>query len=371
MRTASVCLISCLLLGVAGCLPDGHWKERGPTRPAELDDGWSIASPESVGLDVEVLRHIHDELLREDANFGTLGFLVVKNDQLVFETYVQDAADRDRLHHLQSMTKSVTSLAFGMAHDDGTFPDLDAPIQDFLPAAQLAGLDPRVKRITLEQLLTMRSGIDTDNDTYFVELLVDRPKNPLRYILSKGLFAEPGKRFRYRDADPQILAYVMEAALGERERAFVNERLLDPLGITEFYWEAMPDGATIGGTSLYLKPRDVARLGQLALECVKGTSDLISEEYCLDAVTTHVPPGQTLGKRLRRGYGYYFWTLPDYDAFAAWGHGGQFFLVVPDQDLVLVQVALPDTDYLNGGWLEDFVELTRPLFCPTCPAVAP
>jgi CubicO group peptidase (beta-lactamase class C family) len=349
------------------CLPDGHWKQRGPAVPANLADGWEIATPASVGLDEAALATIHEELLREDRNFGTLGFLVVKNGKLVFETYVQTAEDRDRVHHIQSATKSVTALVLGIARQDGLFPDLDAPIADFLPATVFEGLDPRKRAITLNHLLTMRSGISFANDVYAVEMLVDRPADPLRYILAKPLYASPGQEFRYRDADPQLLSYVVQHVTSRTEQALAHERLLAPLGITGYRWDSMPGGATTGGFGLYLHPRDFARIGKLMLDCFRGRSAIVPGHWCAEATAERIPPEKARApdapvRAVRRGYGYYFWTLPDYRAFAAWGHGGQFLLMVPEAELVLVQVALPDTDYLHGGWLEDFVELTAPLF---------
>jgi CubicO group peptidase (beta-lactamase class C family) len=93
-----------------------------------------------------------------------------------------------------------------------------------------------------------------------------------------------------------------------------------------------------------------------------GGAQLVSTEWCTLATTPRVdvpdsPP------ELPEQYGYYFWITSTPPAYALWGHGGQFVLVVPDKRLVLVQVALPDTSSdLHGGDLEDFVALTRPLW---------
>ena len=370
VRCGSLALTAAFL---GGCLPDGHWKARHSTQPEQLDDGWKTATPESVGLDPTVLASIHADLLREDRHFGTLGFLVVKSSKLVFETYLQTPEDRERAHHIQSVTKSVTSMVFGIARKDGLFPDLDAPISAFLPASVFEGLDPRKRGITLDHLLTMRSGIAFSNDVFFVEMLVDRPADPLRYILEKPLYATPGEQYRYRDADPMLLSYVLQYATGMPESEFAGRRLLAPLGIGDYHWEAAPDGATLGGVGLRLRPRELAKIGQLMLECVQGSNQIVESAWCAEAIKQRIPPERARApdapiRAVPRGYGYYFWTLPDHNALAAWGHGGQYILVVPAHDLVLIQIAMPDSDYLHGGWLEDFVELTEALFCPGCSA---
>jgi CubicO group peptidase (beta-lactamase class C family) len=352
-----------LVLAIAGataCLPDADWKRRGETRPEDLDDGWEAASPESVGLEEGALEQIHEQLLREDAHLGALAFLVVKDGYLVFETYLRSDADRDHVHAIQSVTKSVTSMAFGIARSHGAFPSLDEPLEHILPEPFFDRHDDK-RRITLEHLLTMRSGIDIDNDHFAVELLTDRPDDPLGYILDKPLFATPGEQFDYRDADPQLLGYALQHETRQREEDFVREHLFEPLGIEDYSWEAAPDGTTLAPFGLHLRPRDLAKLGQLLLEsCGYGDGSVLPVEWCLEATRSHISPDEA-GQGEPRGYGYYFWTLPEHDAFAAWGHGGQFILVAPAHDLVLVQVALPDAE-LHGSELMDFVQLTAPLY---------
>jgi CubicO group peptidase (beta-lactamase class C family) len=355
MRAVALALVA--LAGLAcGCHGlDEPYKFRHTTVPEALDDGWPIASPEDVGLDPTILADIHDQLLREDRYFATLGFLVAKDGKLVFETYLRDPADRDHVQHLQSGTKSVTSLVFGMARDRGLVPDLDATLCSIVAPA-CDGLDPRKRDITLRHLLTMRSGLDFSNDVFSMELWVGRPSDPLRYILEKPLFAAPGEVFDYRDADPQLIAYALERLAGRRERDLAREWLFEPLGIRDVYWDVGTGGVTMAPHGLHLRPRDFAKLGQLALDggAWKGNR-LVSGDW-IAASTGR----QTESNLEDFGYGYYWWTVPEFGGFSAWGHGGQFALSIPSKRLLLVQVARPDGE-LHGSALADFVELVRPL----------
>jgi CubicO group peptidase (beta-lactamase class C family) len=342
-----------LALGLAGCVFDGTDKHDFGTTPAALDDGWEIATPEDVGLSRAALDDIHHELLREDRWFGSLGMLVIKDDKLVFETYLRTPADRDHVHHLQSATKSFTSVLFGIARDGGAISSLELTVGELFPD-ELANVDPRTPSITLDELLTMRSGIKFDNSDFSVEMWVDKPKNPLNYILSKPLYANPGEKFYYRDADPQTVGYALWRLTGETENALALDKLFPVLGIHDYYWEHGPDGVSLAAHGLHLRPRDFAKLGELVLE--RGTfrgERVVSEEW-LDLATTEQTPSDVAGY----GYGYYFWIVPNVGV-AAWGHGGQFVLVVPQKNMVLVHVALPDTSV--GPKLSDFVELVRPL----------
>jgi CubicO group peptidase (beta-lactamase class C family) len=353
-------LAGALTCTASACLPSGRFKRRGPVVPEPLDDGWSIATPRSVGLHDADLEQIHEELLREDRQRGALGLLVVKDGKLVWETYLHDGRDRDRYHHIQSMTKSITSLAFSMARDVGHFPRLDLTLRDLIPEA-LTGKARDKGDITLEQLLTMRSGVAFDNRDFSLEMWVDKPARPLHHILSKPKYAEPGERFYYRDADPQIIGYLLQKELGERESAWTAKKLFEPLGIREYYWEEGPD-VSLAAHGLHMKPRDLAKIGQLLLDegAFRG-EQLVSRAWCELAVQPWVPAGDAGTGRERLAYGYYFWVDPARRFYAAWGHGGQHILVCPDQRLVLVKIALPDTDDLAGGTLDEFIDLIEPL----------
>jgi CubicO group peptidase (beta-lactamase class C family) len=344
----------------AGCLLDEDFKHRGPTQPEPLNDGWAIATPESVGLDPQALAAIHDELLRPERFVGTLAFLVVKDNQLVFETYLRRLSDRDHVHHLQSTTKSVTSVMFGIGRNQGWMPALDTTLCSIL-ADQCVGLEPRKQTITLEHLLTMRSGLDFNNTDFSVEMWVDKPAHPIRHILDKRLFADPGAVFNYRDADPQLVGYAMQALAGRNEESLAREFLFSPLGITDYYWDYGAQGETMAAHGLHLRPRDLAKFGQLVLDGgVWNGTRVVSQEWLDLATTTKVQ--DTDHERL--GYGYYWWTVPEAPGFSTWGHGGQYAFVIPGKRMVLVMVSYPDTsvDYMHGGMLEQFIDLTKPLW---------
>jgi CubicO group peptidase (beta-lactamase class C family) len=358
-QTVLVATLVALLTSASGCWLDEPYKHRGPTAPEDLGDGWVIGTPEGVGLNPAALAAIHDEILREDRHFGILGLLVIKDGQLVFETYTRSPADRDRIHAIQSATKSVTSLVLGAARDRGTVPPLDTTLCSIV-ADKCAGIEPAKLKITLEHLLTMRSGIAFDNDDFSLEIMVDRPADPLRHILDKPMYAAPGERYYYRDADPQLVSYALQRLHGRTLERLAVEYLFTPLDITDYFWDAVPDGASTGPFALHLRPRDFAKLGQLMLD--RGQWDgaqVLSAEWCDLATTAWVDtPDDPFD------YGYYFWVATTPPSYAFFGHGGQFVLVVPTKHLVLVQVALPDTsgDDLHGGMLDAFVALTRPLW---------
>jgi Beta-lactamase class C and other penicillin binding proteins len=358
MRRPYLWIMVAALLG--GCLLDEDFKHNGPTQPEQLADGWEIATPESVGLDPQSLAAIHQELLRPDRFVGALGFLVVKDGKLVFETYLRGLADRDHVHHLQSTTKSVTSVLFGIGRDQGWIPALDTTLCSIL-ADKCLGLDPRKLNITLEHLLTMRSGLQFSNDWFSVEMWVDKPADPIRYILDKPLYADPGSVYNYRDADPQLVGYAMQRLSGRNEESLAREYLFAPLGIVDWYWDHGAQGESMAAHGLHLRPRDLAKFGQLMLDggAWHGTPVVSAAWHDVSVARQVQPVGQP-----RLGYGYYWWTVDEAAGYSTWGHGGQYAFVIPGLRLVLVMVSMPDTDpgAIHGGELEEFVDLTRPLW---------
>lgn len=341
-----------------GCWFDGELKHDTGVAPEELDDGWDLDRPENVGLSSAVLDDIHRELLREDRFRGVLSFLVVKDGRLVFETYLRRREDQRHFNHIQSVTKTVTSLLFGIAVDRGDVPPLETRVGEMFDE-ESRGLGADKRGITLEHLLTMTSGLTFDNEVFSVEMWVERPENPIRHILAKPLYAQPGEQFYYRDADPQLVGYAMERFTGQTERELAEATLFRALGIENYYWDSGPDGVQMAAHGLHLMPRDLAKLGQLVLDRgVWQGERVVSEQWLNEATSAHV-----LSEVTYRGnpvpYGYYWWIVPDV-GFAMWGHGGQFVVIVPEANLVLVQTAFPDSD-LPGSALPDFLELVRPL----------
>jgi CubicO group peptidase (beta-lactamase class C family) len=357
-HTVSAVALS-LSLVTAGCFFDGKLKHDTGVVPEDIGDGWEIATPESVGLSPKVLDGIHEELLREDRYRSALSFMVVKDGKLVWETYLRSRSDQRRAAPIQSATKSVTSLVFGVALDRSDVASVEVRLGEIFPD-ELAGLDHRKADITFDDLLTMRSGLDFHNDDFYADHLDDEPSDRVRYMLEKPLFAAPGKTYDYRDIDPQLVSDALTRLTGSTEREIAEETLFSALGIHDFYWEPWPDGVTLGAAGLLLIPRDLAKLGQMVLDggLWKGER-VLSEAWLLQSTREHVETGEKNPFGGVFGYGYYWWVVPGV-GFAAHGHGGQVVLVVPARDLVLVETAYPYSS-VGDDDLAAFLDLVRPL----------
>ncbi len=362
MKTVRALVVDLLLLLVlwmcSSCLPDEPFKIPGDTSPQRLNDGWDIARPESVNISPAVLGEVYSRLLSEDGFYNAKSLLIVKDGKLVFEANVRSPQDRDRFTHIVSATKSITSLVYGIVASEGYLTSLDRTLYSIMP--EKFPSDERKRAITVRHLLTMTSGLLIDNDDFSVELFVDRPADPVVHFLDKPLYANPGERFYYRDVDPHLLSYAIQRLSGKTVEQWARERLFSPLGIWDYYWESDHTGVTAGAFALHLRPRDMAKLGQMVLDHGrwKGTQVVDSNWVVLSTQTQVVsdsPPPRVYQ------YGFYWWIIPDSDAFTALGHGGSFIYVAPSKGMVIVMTSMPDAGDEAGTSLPEFEALISPL----------
>ena len=361
-------LTGILIVGVAltflwflnGCVSDAPFKFKSSTVPEKLNDGWEVASPKEVSMSQEALDRVYAAFVSEDRYFNAKSLLVVKDGKLVFEAYCRSLKDRDRYGHVQSATKSVTSLVFGIVQSEGYVDSLDQRLYEIMP--EKFPPDAKKRSITFRHLLTMTSGLRFDNDVFSVEIYADKPSDPVKYILKKPLYAAPGEKFYYRDCDPHLLSYVIRRLTGKTEEQWAKERLFDPLGITEYYWDSDHTGTTMGAYGLHLRPRDMAKIGQMVLDHGRWEGEQIVDSAWVSISTQMQLETDHKTEPYVYHYGYYWWILPRWQAFTAWGQGGNFIFVVPQKKMVIVMTSTPDTDdAVVGTTLDKFEELIRPV----------
>jgi CubicO group peptidase (beta-lactamase class C family) len=350
-------LALCLL--VLACVPDGRLKHPGTAVPAQLFDGWVVATPAEAGIAPESLDLAYAAVTDENRYLNAISLLVARHGKLVFETYVRSEADRDRRHPIQSATKCITSLALGVAMKHGLPPNVDTTIYNFFP--DKFDTVARKRAITLRHLLTMRSGLDFANERFALEVFTGRAKDELAHILGKPLFADPGAEYVYRDCDPHLVSCAIQHATGRTTEDLMRENVFTPLGITDLYWEKTREGYSHGPTSLHLLPRDMARIGQLVLQRGAWQGQQLIDSAWIDTSTapqTMLPPEYPPDSV---GYGYYWWLLPTLGGFSAVGHGGQFIFVVPEEELVIAMTSYSYAGEAAGTGIEEFVELVGPI----------
>jgi CubicO group peptidase (beta-lactamase class C family) len=216
--------------------------------------------------------------------------------------------------------------------------------------------------ITLQHLLTMRSGLSFDNDKFSVEIIADKPDDPIKYILKKPMYAAPGERFYYRDCDPHLISHAIWRLTGKTLEQWAKEWLFDPMGIADYYWVSDHKGTTTGAFGLWLKPRDMAKIGQMVLDHGqwKGVK-IVDSSWVAISTQKHVETEDHTEPHIYH-YGYYWWIIPRWHAFAAWGTGGNYIFIMPSKEMIIVMTSMSDVDSdLFDQNLQSFEELITPL----------
>lgn len=320
--SASLCL---------GCLGDPALKlPYDDYTPEDIDDGWEISDPQTEGLDPGEIAEVYHRFYSESLYPAIHSLLVVRNGRLVAEAYCRDRAEREMFHSLQSATKSITSLLTGIAIDRGLIESVDQRVYDFIP--EYFDGDVRKRDITIHNVLTMETGLDFNDDVH-TEKLFNSQGSSLEFVLHRPLVFLPGTDWYYGDGNPQLISGIIRKVSGMSLEEFAVENLFGPLGITHYQWETHADGLTFGAFGLWLKPRDMARIGQLMLQngVWKGER-IVSSEWI--AVSTRQ-------QTTHHVYGYYWYPWEAVGAYYAQGHGGQLIYVVPDKQIVVVITADP------------------------------
>ncbi|HKZ26164.1 MAG TPA: serine hydrolase, partial [Acidimicrobiia bacterium] len=222
---------------------------------------WETAAPGDVGLDEAVL----EEAAANAALSGDIAsLLVVRDGKLVFERYF-NGSDASQANNVHSLSKSILSLLTGLAIDDGTL-ELDSTIGELLPS-ELVG---EHGDLTVENLLTMSGGLELSeqDEAHYEWEPSDEPGEPsfVRAVLERPSVTPPGSEFAYSTGLTQVLAAAVTEATGQSLCTFAAERLFGPLGIDVEKWWVETGGYFTGGHSLFLTPREVARVGQLVLQ---------------------------------------------------------------------------------------------------------
>jgi CubicO group peptidase (beta-lactamase class C family) len=270
---------------------------------------------------------------------GIRAFVVLQHGRPVFEHYRADVGHQD-LQSVNSVTKSVVGMLVGIALHEGALRDLRQTIGEFLPEARDPAIDARVRRITIEQLLTMTSGFEW-NEREVDDCLLGRCSPfeahhaRLRFILSRPLAHEPGTHFEYDSHATHLLSVVLARASGCGIDEYARTKLFEPLGIDQFEWLADEDGYPFASHGLKLPARAMAGIGLVMGSAgiargLTGEVRLIDESFVTQATRAHSEGGWPIEES---HYGYLWWIAPR--AYFAAGFGEQFLIVERARSLVI------------------------------------
>jgi CubicO group peptidase (beta-lactamase class C family) len=307
MRVLSLLLIAALQAG-----------PRGPALQAQ-NDGSGFESALAVAKELPRLHSL----------------LVSRRGELVLERYY-NGTRATRPANIKSASKSIISALVGIAIERRLLPGVDTTIATWFPELT-KDRDQSKRTITIEDLLTMRSGLDTTSNRNYGAWVQSR--NWVQHALSRPLLSEPGTQMEYSTGNTHLLSAILTKATRTSTWQFANEALAAPLGFTLARWPQDPQGIYFGGNDMLMTPRQMLAFGELYLARgrIKGRP-VVPESWIEKSL---VPRSRSYWSNQEYGYGWWIRDLGGHRAYYAWGFGGQYIFVVPDLDLVVVTTSSP------------------------------
>jgi CubicO group peptidase (beta-lactamase class C family) len=291
-----------------------------------------------------------DSAFRRSKQLGFVdGLLIIRNGFLVAESYY-NGYNKYRPHNIMSVSKSFLSAITGIAVHQGYIDSLEGKILNYFPEYIYPGIDPRKYDITIKHLLTMRMGIRAeDEDSYGVYRELYHSDNWIKKTIEYPLQYNPGERMRYNTFQTHLLSGIITKATLKSTLSFGREFLFKPMNIDIDYWEQDPQGYYFGGNSMYITPREMAVLGYMYLNNGKLNGEQIVPadwvEHTLSPSTNLEHPNEW-GALKNYNYAWLWWLgqINNTDLFMGYGYGGQFMVVFPSLNLIVVSTARSQVD---------------------------
>ena len=322
---------------------------------------WVASNSENEGLDKNKLQEAISTAA-EISNFRSI--LIVKNGKLVAENYFS-RKDDPRPQHVQSITKSITSLLIGIAIDKGVIKSEKEVIKPYFPEFFSKPHDERKQKITIEQLLTMTSRLNFADSPHYSNYENTRhwqePGSWKAYWYDDNYYdralnvdlveTDDEIAMIYNTPACNLLTTVLKKSVNMTSKEFADMHLFGPLGIKNYFWHHDSNYNYVGGHTIFIRPRDLARIGQMILDDGKYNGrQIVSEDWLEKSFNPYVSENlKTDDGKTIFDYGYLWW-LGEYQNYKyqfGWGYGGQFLFMVPEANTLVVTTANPDPSGLT------------------------
>ena len=331
-------------------------------------EDWQLSTPEQEGLDGQAIT-----LLDREFRSGQHGYvdsmLIIRNGRMVFEAYYEYDYQKinaplisnqpgpwnyydikwhpyyqgSELHTVQSSTKSVMSALVGIAINRGDLPATSAVLGELLPHRNIN--DPQKAAITLDSVLTMRSGFEWEEDVSYWDpsndaIRVESSDDWVAYLLNKPMSHDQGTTYKYNSTNTQLMSEIVSTATGQALDDYANQLLFKPIGIKKYIWKDAPEGFKDVAGGLYFTAQDFARFALLyETEGLWNDKQVIPSEWVTRSIHPHIKDTFPDDPGFNVGYGYQWWIYNDGTdggpvMYGSGGGGGQFALIVPELNLI-------------------------------------
>ncbi|WP_299364073.1 serine hydrolase [Winogradskyella sp.] len=329
--------------------------------PKMTDDGIVVGNSRQH-IDTLLIANLISEI--ESGSYKNIhSVLVLKDNKLLVEKYF-DGYDINQLHQLRSISKCVTGLLLGIAIDKGYIKSVEEGIFNYLPNYQHLKNENNAK-IKIHHLASMSTGLDW-NETNIPYEDKNNDDNKMynygdwvEYTLKKEVVATPGEVFNYSGGVSNILAAVVQNAVGIPLELFAEQHLFNPLGIQNYNWKKNRTQTLVSADAgLSIRPRDMIKIGTMLLNKGEWGDKRILSEKWVKRLSSKQVNGGAMGPFLL-SYGYMVLVvekgpdfLPGLRGYAATGNGGQIIWVLPEQNAVFV---------FTGGNYNSELSQTQPI----------
>ena len=322
---------------------------------------WKTSSPQLQDYDPRSISKMFEFIRTKQ--FPIDSVVIVKNGYLIGELYSNNT-NEETLSNIYSVTKSFMSALVGIAIDKSHIRSEKQTLGSIFSKNNVIKDDPKLKDITVKNLLTMTSGLKTrDNhlSNYSGVFALKNAKNWVDHIFSLGTEKKPGEYYNYSNGGSHILAAILFEIAKVPVEKYAERHLFSHIGIKNYKWEKDPQGINHGYSNLELSARDMAKLGLLYLN--KGQWDkkqIISSSWIEKSLKTHSYPNKGRFNPLKlypyNGYGYQWWSsetawkadlsyrkawgmgnnsVQQSEYFLALGYAGQYVFIVPDHNMIV------------------------------------
>ena len=290
--------------------------------------GFSLQSaadvcPDSLSLDV---------IEKRASSINSVTSLIIQQDgKLITERYF-GRLQKNESTNIKSASKSIISLLVGIAIDRGDIESVEQPIAQYFKDYFDENPNPQKEQITIKDLLTMRSGLETTSFYNYGRWVVS--DNWVEFALDQPMEAEPGGDMVYSTGTSHLLSVIIAKATGMSTKSYAQQYLFGPMNIQVGGWDRDPQGNYMGGNNMALRPADMLKVGQMVLN--GGTYQnqrILSIEWLNDSFQTY-----TRSNFNPYDYGYMWWKKPvgKFQVHFAWGYGGQYIFMIPSLNAVVI-----------------------------------
>lgn len=301
---------------------------------------WNISTPEEVGLNSTMLNTAFNEA---SSKSFINSIVVIRNGKIAAEKYF-NGGNVNTYQTVRSVSKSFLSALIGIAIDKEML-RLNQKMIDYFPEYNSSKIDSRIKDITLEHLLTMKSGIKGDEEAYFI---FTNSNNWIKTIIELPLDFAPGTKFQYSTAGTHLISGMLSKAIGMSTFEFAKNYLFEPIGIVINDWAHDPQGYYLGGNEMFFTTRNMAVLGLLYLNNGRlNDKQIVPVDWVNKSLIYSGGSNMVWGSLSKGGYGYLWWLgqLAGQKIYFALGHGGQFIVCVPTLNLIIAATSNPNLDW--------------------------